>query len=162
MLNRVAPLRYPLRYQCGPNARQDRGPTSDLPALRVAAVSWRRIVVGVRPLSPRRLAAFDHLLENLLVPQRIHSPPKTFLLIRHQLPGFDQTVERLNHQFLRDLNIVEDLPAKDKIAAIDPNIGLMTGPYAIHGSLFIELSQVKAHQRMNRKEAANLADIISP
>jgi hypothetical protein len=104
-------------------------------------ISSRCNAVDIRPLAPRRLAAFDHLLENLSVPQRIHSPPKALVFIRHQLPGFDQTVERLKHEFFTVPDVPKNLLAKNKIPAIDPNIRLMTRPYATYGSMLIEFGE---------------------
>src|SRR5579863_769375 len=115
------------------------------------------MAVGVRPLAPWRLAAFDHLFENLPVPHRIHSAPETLVLIRHQLPGLDQTVERFEHKLFAVLDVVKDFLAKDKKTSIDPNIGLMTGSDSLHDALLIEFGQMKIDRRMNGDEAGNFS-----
>jgi hypothetical protein len=82
-------------------------------------------ILDNRLRAPRRLAAFHHFLEHLSVPQSIHGPPKTLVLVGHQVSGLDQPIEWLKHQLLTVSDIFENLLAKDKIAAIDPNIRLV-------------------------------------
>ena len=112
----------PPLFQCRPNARPGRGPTTALQAERALWLSRSGTTIDIRPRAPRRLAAFDHFLKHLSVPQRIHGPPKTLVLVRHQVSGFDQPIERLKHQLFTVPDIFKNLLAKDKIAAIDPNI----------------------------------------
>ena len=107
-------------------------------------------------LAPRGLAAFDHLLEHLPIPQRIHRPPETLVPVRHQTSRFDQAIERVKHKLFAVLDVIKNLFAKDKIAAVDPNIRLLARTNSLHDALFIEFSQVKIDWRMNGNEATNL------
>src|SRR5208282_6596867 len=146
----------PLLFQCRPNARQGKEPTTDLQAPRAVAVSRNDTDVYIHPVIPRCLAPFDHLLEHLPVSQSIHGPPETLISVRHQVSGFDQAIERLKNQLFAVLDVIKNFFAKDKIATIDPNIRLLAGTDSLHDTPFIEFRQVKTDWWMNGNEATNL------
>ena len=131
MLRSVAPAPISMSSECAPRQRTDNrspGPTE------LQGFHGATLTTDTRSRAPRRLAPFDHLLEHLSIPQRIHGPPEALVFVRHQFSGFDQTIERLEHQLFTVLDIIKNLFAKDKIAGVDPNIRLLTRTYAMYSS----------------------------
>jgi hypothetical protein len=41
------------------------------------------------------------------------------------MPAFDQTIKWLKYQLFAFSNVIEDFVAKNKVAAVDPNLGLL-------------------------------------
>src|SRR5258708_2986861 len=81
---------------------------------------------GVRVYAPWRFAPFHHFLKHLPVSESIHRPPEAFILISHEMPAFDQAIERLEYELFARSDIIEDLVAKNEISTVDPNLGLLT------------------------------------
>ena len=48
-----------------------------------------------------------------------------------QLALLDQPLERLDHQLLALVDVVEDLVAEDEVAAVDPDVGVGAGAHAL-------------------------------
>src|SRR5277367_3269772 len=105
---------------------------------------------------PRRIAAFDHLLEHLPVPERVHGPPKSFVPVGHELPTVDEALEGLHDQFVPFLDVVEYLPPEDEIAAIDPNLGVVARAHPADNALVVELGQMKRDRRVYGYETSDL------
>jgi hypothetical protein len=76
--------------------------------------------------TPWRFATFHHVLKHLPVSDSIHRSPEALILIGHEMPAFDQAIERPKHQFLALSDIIKDFVAKNEIATVDPNLGLLT------------------------------------
>src|SRR5262245_36026428 len=68
-------------------------------------------------VAPRHAALLDHVLEDLLVLERVHRAPETFMLEGKQLIGFDQPPERCLDQLFAVLEVVEDLGTQDEETA---------------------------------------------
>ena len=76
--------------------------------------------------APWHFATFHHVLKHLPVSESIHRPPEALILIGHEMPAFDQAIERLEYQLFACSDVIEDLVAKNEIATVDPNLGLLT------------------------------------
>ena len=50
----------------------------------------------------------DHVLEQLLVPERVHGAEEAVVAIGDELALLDQPLERLDHQLLALVDVVED------------------------------------------------------
>ena len=72
--------------------------------------------------APRHLALLDHLLEDLPVLQIVHAAPEALVLVRHELVRLDQPRERLEHELLALVHVVEDFGAQHEVAGIDPHV----------------------------------------
>ena len=75
--------------------------------------------------APRRLSAFNHFLEHLPISERIHRPPKSIVLVRHQTPLPDQPIERFKHKLFPVADVIEDLVTENEISPIDPDFRLV-------------------------------------
>ena len=80
---------------------------------------------------PGHAALLDHVFQHLFVLQCVHRAPEALVLEGKELFGIDQPPEGFFDQLLALAHIVEDLRAKDKEAAIDPEIGILRGAYAV-------------------------------
>ena len=74
---------------------------------------------------PRHPSLLNHIFEHLFVLQRIHRAPEALMLERQELVVLDQPPEGFFDQLLAIAQIVEDLRAKDKEAAVDPEVGIL-------------------------------------
>jgi hypothetical protein len=99
---------------------------------------------------PWHIAAFDHLLEHLSVPERVHCSPESFIPVRHKLPTLDEALEGLNYQLVSFLNVVEYLVAENEIPTIDPYLGSPTRAHFLHDALFIKFGKMKGDWRVYR------------
>ena len=61
-------------------------------------------------------------LEPLLVLERVHRRPEALVALGQQLPGGEQSMERLLHEVLAGPQLVEDLRAQHEVAAVDPDV----------------------------------------
>src|SRR6202043_984068 len=86
-------------------------------------------------LMPWHIATFNHLLEHLPVPERVHGSPKSFVLVGHKLAALDEAFEGLRHQLVPFVDVVEYLLAKNKIPAIDPYLGFPAFAHSAHNPL---------------------------
>ena len=107
--------------------------------------------------APGHVAALDHFLEHLPVPERVHGPPEALMLIGHEAVGFDQAVERFDHELFAVAHILEDLTAKNEIPAIDPDVGLLARAKASDRVGAVELGEVKGKGGVNGNEAADVS-----
>src|SRR5512134_620553 len=71
------------------------------------------------PDLPGRLAARQQVLEALLVLEGVHARPEAVVGVSAQLALRDQAAERLDHQLLAGLDVVEDLAPEHEEAAVD-------------------------------------------
>src|SRR5690348_5092678 len=78
-----------------------------------------RLMVDL-PHLPRPVARLGHLLERLLVLQRVHRCPEAVVLVRDQLPFRGKALERLDHELLARADVVEELLLEDEVASVDP------------------------------------------
>src|SRR5262249_38237678 len=116
------------RSRCRRNARPGKGPTAACQARRAAGLSFRRLprlrAAHHEPRVPRSLAALDHVLEDLLVLERVHGAEEALVPIRDELPGLDHPLERLDDELLAVFDEVEHLVAEHEVAGIDPDVGV--------------------------------------
>src|SRR6266852_699143 len=109
---------------------------------------------------PWHVAAFDHLLQYLLVSERVHCSPESFIPIRHKLPTLDEALEGLNYQLVSFLNVVEYLVAENEISTIDPYLGFLTRAHFLHNALLIKFGKMKGDWRVYGYETTNLAALL--
>src|SRR5258706_14472520 len=121
--------------------------TADLHVQRVQAPSCAYRGCNILVRLPWRIATFNHLLEDLSVPEGVHGAPKSFVAVRHKLATLDEALEGLHHQLVPFLNVVEYLLAENEIPAIDPYVGLMARAHSAHDALLVEVSQMKGDWR---------------
>src|SRR5262249_42025072 len=145
------------RSRCHPNAHPNRAPTNDHQALRIAALSchpgW-----DLRQLSaPRRVPTLNHILQQLPVSQRIHRSPETLILVGHEVPAFDQTIEWLEHQLFTFSYVIEDFVAENEVAAVDPNLGFLTRTQTLHGALLVKFGKMEGDRRGDGDKTTDLA-----
>src|SRR5690348_3046313 len=74
--------------------------------------------------APGGVAGLEQVLENGPVLHRVHRRPEAVIWIGDQLALFDQAVERLLYEVLAFFDEVEDLPAEDEVAGVDPDPAL--------------------------------------
>src|SRR5262249_39980120 len=72
------------------------------------------------PYLPGTVACLEHLLELLLILERVHRRPESRVLVREELVRSAETPERLLDQVFALLDVVEDLGAEDEVATVDP------------------------------------------
>src|SRR6266487_19887 len=80
---------------------------------------------GDEPLRPRGQRLVGQLLQRLVDHQRVHRRPEAGVRVGDQLALLDQPLERLDHQLLTLVEIVEDVPPEDEVAAVDPQPGAL-------------------------------------
>src|SRR6476659_8046608 len=107
--------------------------------------------------TPGHAALLDHVLEDLLVLQRVHRAPETFMLEGKQLIGLDQPPERRLDQLIAILEVIEDLRAEDEEAAIDPQIGILGSAQAVDLAARLHIDEMQAEGRAHREETGDLA-----
>src|SRR6185437_6992379 len=124
---RAPPQPISMSSQCAPRHRMRRAPDrmkSRIASRGPSASPARRVR---RPGHPRALAAGVHAIKADLVLEGIHALPKAFPAERRQLAFGDQPCDRLLHQLLAFIAVVEDLLAQYAEAAIDPQLLLGHG-----------------------------------
>src|SRR5258708_19964588 len=109
---------------------------------------------------PWHIAAFDHLLEYLLVSEGVHCSPESFIPVRHKLPTIDEALEGLNYQLVAFLNVVEYLVGENEIPSIDPYVGFLTRAHLLHNALLIKFGKMKGDWRVYGYETTNLAALF--
>ena len=135
----------------GPRERQrSHSPATRNGRLVGAASGWT--TQGMSPFSTRSSS-------NLAVAQRVHGAPEALMLEGHELIGVDQPLERLQHQFLARLHIVEDLRAQDEIAAIDPDVGTVGRAKFAHRAVIVHIDEVVGERRPDGEETGDLAAV---
>src|SRR5262245_10083421 len=70
---------------------------------------------GAVPDLPDGAPLAVHRLEHLLVLERVHARPEAAVLVRHELVLADQPRERLEHEFLALVQMVEDRLLEDEV-----------------------------------------------
>src|SRR5687768_14991572 len=97
------------------------------------AVLLHRKCFSLWPVSlpdfPRGFAPIVQLVELLPVFERVHAGPVAVVWIGEQLFLGDQPLERLLDELLARLQVREDVMAKDKEAAVDPQPRLADRPH---------------------------------
>src|SRR6185437_15068545 len=93
--------------------------------------------------SPGHPTLLNQILEKLLVLQRIHRSPKALMSESKELVVVDQPAERFFDQVFAIAQIVEDLRAKDEEAPVDPEVGIVRRPYAVHSSVLIHVDKMQ-------------------
>src|SRR5690606_29765948 len=92
------------------------------------------------PYRPWRLAAAPHPIEDDLVLERVHRPPEASILVGVKPPLRDQTLERLLHELLPLVQVVEYFLAKHHVAAVDPVVSLGNAAQAQHDAVVVDPS----------------------
>src|SRR5215472_3919631 len=119
---------HPRQFRCRPNERQCKEWRDARPNLQIQRASsnlpfgFDRGGLRGRIEKPGHRALLDEVLEHLLVLQRIHRTPETFVPEGHKLVGFNQTTERCLDQLIAFAHVIEYLAAEDEEAAVDPEI----------------------------------------
>ena len=94
--------------------------------------------------APRHRSFVDEILEDLLVPERVHWTPEAVVLECHELVGFDQSAEGRFDQLIAFPHVLEDLFSEDEETAIYPEIGILTGAKALDFSTRPHLDEMEA------------------
>src|SRR5262249_42381141 len=110
--------------------------------------------------APWRIASLHHVLEDLPVSQRVHRSPEPLIFVGHKVPAFDQAVEWLEHKLFTILDKIENLPAEDEEAAIDPDFRFLARADPLHGTVRVEFREVEADRGMDGDEAADLSAFL--
>src|SRR4051794_32206652 len=76
------------------------------------------------PDLPRRLAARVHVVEELLLLERVHAQEEAIVLVSDQLLLLDQPLERFLDELLAGADHVEDRGPQDEEPGIHPDVGL--------------------------------------
>jgi hypothetical protein len=63
-----------------------------------------------------------HLIEDLLVLERVHARPKAVIVVRDDLSALDEALEGLLQQFFPIFDVVEDASPEGKVAPVDAQI----------------------------------------
>src|SRR5712692_5577245 len=93
------------------------GPSNPYGDGRVAALLLREL-----PDAPGAVPVLEKRVELLLVLQRVHRFPEALIVICDQLLPGDQSLEGLLHQVLALSDVIEDVPPKDKVSAVHPEV----------------------------------------
>ena len=86
------------RSRCRRSARRGTAGARGAGPARPAAAPSLAACRSPGPGQPGHVAPLDHVLEHLLVPQRVHGAPKAAVAIGDELALLDQPLERLDHQ----------------------------------------------------------------
>ena len=92
--------------------------------IRPSAGGWRNRRDGLAN-SPGHPPLLNQILEHLLVLQCIHRAKKALMSEGQELIVLDQPLEGFFDKLLTIAQIVEDLRAKDKEPAVDPEVGFL-------------------------------------
>ena len=154
MLSSVAPAPISISSEWAPRQRTDKRSLAAVicNALHDATLHGRLVVAW----TPPHLSPLHHFLKHLSIPQRIHRPPESLVLVGDELPCLDQAIKWLEDKFIAFVDIIENLPAKDEVSTVNPNFRLLTRTETLHRAVAHQTRQVKGERRMNGDEAADL------
>src|SRR5579885_895269 len=110
-------------------------------------------------LPPRHFASLDHVLQDLPILHRVHGAPEAMVSVRDELLVLYKPAERLEHKLLPFAHVVEDLPAKQEIPAVDPDLRSVRAAELADPPVGVDISQVVGQWRTDRQEAAYLATL---
>jgi hypothetical protein len=92
----------------------------------------------------------------LLLLERVHRRPETVVSVRHQLVLGDQPPKRLLHEVVAFLDVVEDLPSEDEVAAVDPHVRIRDVVDLRHRVVLGDLRDVEVVGRARGDEECGL------
>src|SRR5690606_22833697 len=130
----VPPAPISISSECAP-----RHSTCLSPSIRSARISapCRR-----PPYRPWRLAAAPHPIEDELVLERVHRPPEAPVLGGAKPPLRDQTLERLCHELLPLVQVVEYCRGKHHVGAVEPVVAVGNAAQPQHDAVVGDPSDV--------------------
>ena len=85
---------------------------------------------------------------------------KSLVLVSHELTFRDQSRERLEHELLALLQVVEDLAPEDEVAAVDPDLGAVGSAELLHVAIRVDIGEVVGEGRADREEAGDLPALL--
>src|SRR5207245_9779812 len=125
-----------------PLARRRRGRRSALPDL------------------PRRVAPRVHVVQALLVLERVHGYPEPVVAVGEELVLSHEPLERVHHEVSTVSQIVEDLGLEDEVAAVDTEARLPDVLDAGHLAAVARRDEVVAQLRRHAQEARDV--VVAP
>src|SRR5262245_34184841 len=134
-----------LRFRCHRNELRGRGSTTGRSRVQAGELSSGNPTFG----TPRHFAALHELFKHLSISESVHSSPEALVSVSDELIRADKAIERLEHQFLTVIYVIEDFSTKDEVSAINPNIGLLACAEPLHRTLVIEFSKMEIERRTN-------------
>ena len=155
----VPPAPISMSSECAPRHRTDSVSSgrASCKALIAPAIDNVLPCLAAFADAPRHLALLDHLLEDLPVLQIVHAAPEALVLVGHELVRLDQPRERLEHQLLALVHVVEDLGPQDEVAGVDPDVRAVGRAELAHPAVRLDVGQVIGQRRPDREEAGELA-----
>ncbi len=116
---------------------------------RQASRSWSQTAHGGVP--PSYISS-----SVLLVLERVHRRPEAVVPEGHQPALLDQPPERLLDELLALADVVEDLPAEDEVAAVDPGRALANVADRLHRASVVGLHEVERVGRAHGEEGGDV------
>src|ERR1700694_77351 len=139
--------------QCAPRQRTCRGEEARWPR---RTLSTPNSLVPGAPDLPGNVAPRVHVIEVLLVLERVEAGPEPLVTVRDQLFVSDEALKRLLDKLLAALEIVEDLPLEGEEAAVDPQVGVTDMTDVPHHASPVHRHRVKGLVRADADEARDL------
>ncbi len=101
---------------------------------------------GALPLLVQRL-------QPLLVLERVHRRPEPLVALSEDLPRRQQPLQRFLDEVLARAKLVEELPAEDEVAAVDPDVGPHHVAHGPNPPVRLHRDHVEAVVRAHREKA---------
>lgn len=99
----------------------------------------------------------DHVFQDLPIAQRIHRPPKAGMLVGHQQVLLDKPLKRFGDEFFAVVHVIEDGVAKQKEAAIDPDVRAVRRSELANAAAVIDIGKVIGQRRTYGDKAADFS-----
>src|SRR6185503_10482235 len=122
---------------------------------RLHEIKFPPLLLLVVPDRPWCITAAEHVIQLLLLLVGVHTGPKAFMGISHELLLSNQAAKGRFHQFFAVFHVGKDLLAKDKETAIHASAGAADMLDTPDGTVGLGFNQMKTGARLDADKQPN-------